>query len=110
MSSNPDSHPCSICRGACCESLLFPTPREAVSDSKDFLLARGRLIADGAFIEIETRCPKLTDQGSCGIYSSRPTACRTYEVGSDLCLATVKARRPWEVGQRILEAIDKLVK
>lgn len=103
--SQPDT-PCSLCRGACCESLMFP----AMPSSKEydeFLRARGKIAEDGFLIEIEARCPHLRAPcGSCGIYSERPTVCRNYIVGSPICLATISARRPGAWGKAILAAIN----
>ena len=99
---NPDS-PCAICKGACCESLLFPYGLETNDDELEFLKARGRII--GPFIEVETRCPHLASCGSCGIYATRPRVCREYAIGSHLCLSTIAARRPGEWGERIKAAM-----
>lgn len=100
----PDS-PCAICRGACCESLLFPH-YGTESPQDEFLWARGRLVGDGKFVELESRCKYLGACGTCGIHAVRPKVCRDYAVGSHLCLTTIAARRPGEWGDRIRAAID----
>lgn len=98
-------HPCSICKGACCESLLFPMPWDA--SQREFLLARGTQFSD-SLVEVESKCQHLTSCGSCGIHANRPKVCREYEVGGILCLATINARRDPETRHRIVDAISKL--
>lgn len=100
-------HPCEICKGACCESMLFTYP-SGLSLMDEFYSARGRLHSGHGVIELETRCPNLTKTGKCGIYSCRPTVCRDYKVGSPMCLKTVELRRPGKQGIAILAAIEHL--
>jgi Fe-S-cluster containining protein len=81
---------CELCRGACCESLLEPVPIDPVLS--EFRRARGKQITP-KLIEMETVCPSLRD-GRCDRYKHRPAICEAYKVGGELCVATVKRRRP----------------
>jgi Fe-S-cluster containining protein len=103
MSQSPT--PCEICKGACCESLVFPAFNE---DLREFLEVRGRMV-DDYHAEVETRCPKLTACGRCSIHDTRPVTCRLYAVGSKACLDTVDRRRTGEQREAILAAIKAQV-
>ena len=87
------SEACKLCQGACCESLLVPIESDKLS--QDFWSTRGRTfeLHDQKFVELEIRCKHLCN-GRCGIYKDRPEACIIYEVGSQACITTIKARRP----------------
>lgn len=98
-------HPCSICQGACCESLIFPAP--AFTREGDFFYARGKRVDSGR-VEVESRCPKLTPCGSCSIHDHRPAVCRDYQVGGPLCVDTVMRRREGSQRAQILNAIAAL--
>ena len=99
---------CSECHGACCEQIVFPAPSDRASLA--FLLARGEgergPKKQWVRIVLDTRCPKLTDDGRCGIYESRPLICAEYEPGGTACLAAVRRRRTPEDFQRIREEGD----
>jgi Fe-S-cluster containining protein len=97
--------PCFICQGACCESLEFPVLLFA-PETIAFLMARGTPLGK-RHVEIETRCPSLTDAGRCSCHGSRPAMCREYEVGGLVCRATVLRRRP-ESAKAIFEAMKTL--
>jgi Fe-S-cluster containining protein len=87
---------CMKCRGACCESLVFP--RQGLSQTTAaFMEVRcGRTVwlrpGEKGF-EIETRCPHLTDDGLCAIHEDRPMVCEFYVAGGEACIETVKRRR-----------------
>jgi Fe-S-cluster containining protein len=99
------ANPCEICEGACCESLVFPAP-DFTPEGK-FLSVRGtRTNSDQ--VEVETRCPKLTPCGSCGIHADRPEVCRTYQVGGPACVSTVMRRRHGQQRAQVLNAIAAL--
>jgi Fe-S-cluster containining protein len=98
-------HPCAICKGACCDSLVFPAP--AFTQEGDFLSVRGTR-TDSGRVEVESRCPKLTDCGSCSIHEHRPAVCRYFAVGGPRCLETVKRRRTGQQLTDIIAAIDAL--
>lgn len=84
--------PCDLCRGACCETLVLPVELGLMSQQdKRFFRLRGDFEPGG--LRVDAPCRQLTDEGRCGIYQSRPDACRTYEVGSPACRAAVRARR-----------------
>lgn len=100
-------HPCSICYGACCESMLFAYP-SGLPIMDEFYARRGTVHEAEGVVELETRCPKLCMNGACGIYSDRPRVCRDYAVGSEMCLRTVRIRRPGAQGEAILAAINNL--
>ena len=102
-------HPCHICKGACCESMLFAYP-SGLPLMDEFYAVRGTGHADLGVVELETRCPKLSKCGECKVYDQRPRVCRDYKVGSDLCLKTIALRRKGHQGERILEAIRNLSK
>ena len=98
------AHPCEICKGACCESLVFPTPE--LGDQREFMEARGKPFPIWGYTEVESRCKNLTTCGSCGIHSDRPKVCADYKVGGLLCLLTIDRRRHGDQRTEILEAID----
>lgn len=91
---------CQICRGACCESLVFELPD---SDLGRWLGVHGKPIGP-AQVELPAPCTKLGTCGSCTIHETRPDHCRTYEVGGIDCRATVLRRRP-EQAPEILAAM-----
>ena len=94
---------CNICRGACCESLLFPLSGMN-AEHAEFMKIRGRPIGIG-IVEIEARCKSLNAKGQCGVYKERPDLCRQFEVGGTLCLDTVRRRRPASA-DAILDALE----
>ena len=98
-------HPCSICKGACCESLVFPTPD--LGDQREFMEARGVEFPIWGHIEVESRCKNLTSCGSCGIHADRPKVCADYKVGGLMCLLTVNRRRSPEQAAQIIFAINQ---
>ena len=98
-------HPCSICKGACCESLVFPTPD--LGDQREFMEARGVDFPIWGHIEVESRCKNLTSCGSCGIHADRPKVCADYKVGGLMCLLTVNRRRTPEQAAQIIFAINQ---
>ena len=100
------AHPCSICQGACCESLIFPAP--AFTREGDFFYARGKRVDSGR-VEVESRCPKLTACGSCSIHEQRPSLCRKFAVGGRHCVETVNRRRTGQQRLDILNAIEALI-
>ena len=100
-------HPCEICKGACCESMLFFYP-SGLPIMDEFYAARGRNHPEHQVVELETRCPNLQKSGKCGIYSCRPQVCKDYKVGSAMCLKTIAIRRPGKQGVAILAAIEHL--
>lgn len=71
----------------------------------DFYARRGTVHEAEGVVELETRCPQLCDNGSCGIHLVRPRVCRDYKVGSEMCLRTVRIRRPGAKGDAIRSAI-----
>lgn len=78
---------CEKCGGACCQYLMFQSfgmPPEF----DELMLTRGDRI--GEKIMIPARCKHLLDGGKCGIYESRPTACRIFPVGGPECLIAQK--------------------
>lgn len=102
------SDPCSICKGACCESLELPVHLFS-HDVVDFLRIRGveQGVLPTSRIEIESRCPSLTNVGQCACHDTRPKVCKNYDVGGFYCRATVLRRRP-ENAKAIFEAMKTL--
>ena len=98
-------HPCAICKGACCESLVFPAP--AFTREGDFFSVRGERVDSGR-VEVESRCPKLTACGSCSIHEQRPSLCRKFAVGGRHCVETVNRRRTGHQRLDILNALKAL--
>lgn len=80
---------CALCRGACCESFIAPV-RYADEDSQRWLSYHGEVTEQGIYLDC--KCAKLK-HGKCGIYESRPNVCRTFQVGSPNCIASVYRRR-----------------
>ena len=79
---------CEICRGACCESIVFVVPD---TDEGRWLSLHGKLIGGGK-AQIEVACSALV-AGNCSIWKDRPLLCQAYAVGGDACRETVKRRR-----------------
>lgn len=95
------THPaCELCRGACCETVLFP---KAASnpDIDQWLGLRAIATTHNGNHLCQCRCTKLR-HGRCTIYDERPNLCSEYMVGGDACRATVKAVRP-EIAAEIEE-------
>lgn len=104
------THPCEICKGACCESMLFAYP-SGLPIMDEFYGVRGKVSQEHGVIELETRCPNLQRKtGKCAIYSCRPQVCKDYAVGSTMCLKTIALRRPGAIGQQILASISNHTK
>ena len=98
-------HPaCEVCRGACCESLIFPAPE--LGDQREFMEARGTEFPIWGHIEVESRCKHLCKDGLCSIHTARPKVCQDYKVGGLLCLLTIQRRRSKEQAEAINAAID----
>ncbi len=103
---------CLECKGACCEWLGVHVPAFAgLGGTVEFLRARGQVdevsaALDPVFVVLECRCPKLTDEGLCGIYDTRPMVCVDFEPGCPDCLRSVRARRTPEEYQRIRDEGD----
>jgi Fe-S-cluster containining protein len=83
-------HPaCKLCRGACCESFLWPATGNAKFD--EYALARGHAVP-GCIAEWNHVCEKLKD-GKCSIYEKRPQVCREYLPGSVACKLAIELHR-----------------
>ena len=93
--------PCSICLGACCESIVIPWP-PSVEGKRWLFYHASRGTDHGA--ELECRCSKLA-AGRCGIYADRPTVCRTYLPGCPACVSAVMRRRDGQQRADVLEAL-----
>jgi Fe-S-cluster containining protein len=94
---------CLECRGACCEQLVLPLPKDHTG--REFFLARG--FSTGTAVILSCRCPQLTiDAGTCSIYERRPLICSEYKAGGAACLDAVRLRRSPANFQRIREAGD----
>lgn len=82
---------CARCRcGACCEE--FAVPMGQIKTDEDAWLAHHGTVRDG-WLYFECPCKKLTPEGQCSIYETRPNMCRTYPPGSPECLDVVRRRR-----------------
>jgi len=88
---------CSACKGACCETLVLPMPRDP--EAAQWITLRGR--KEGATVRLTVTCNELTKDGKCGIHEYKPHACRVYDVGSPACIAAIRAQRPKEAAQLI---------
>lgn len=99
------THPaCELCKGSCCETLSVPLQVGKLSnDDRRYFRMRGKL--EGSTLRIQSRCEALTGEGTCGIYSARPEVCRTYVVGSDACVAAIKAQRVRPDAEAILRLL-----
>lgn len=88
---------CSLCRGACCESLVVDLPD---TPEGRFLGYHGTHIGPRR-IELPTPC--VHHCGECRIHATRPQPCRDYAVGGPECLATIRRRRTnWPEIQAII--------
>ena len=102
------SEACKLCRGACCESLIFPIDGNQPA-VVEFYSTRAHVIAyQGKAIsaEVEARCPKLLKSGKCLCYLTRPQACQTFPVGGLDCRLAVKFRRPADKAAAIFALLD----
>ena len=100
---------CQECRGACCE--VFEVPlidlRPQSEDAFQWIMHHGRTVYDDTFrLQFECRCTKLSEQGRCSIYASRPQVCRDMSVGGAECLDYVRHRRTPAEYALIREAHD----
>lgn len=84
---------CLVCRGACCESftILKADVNIKHGDENSWFLLHA--VEEEEALTFECRCTKLTKEGLCGIYETRPIMCRTFVPGSRDCIDTVKRRR-----------------
>ena len=98
---------CDLCRGACCEDLVFPAAG-LTEQTRAFLEVRGvarvQLTRVHQGIAFPVPCQHLAD-GRCAIYESRPFVCALYAAGGEACRETVKRRRSPEEAARILAAM-----
>lgn len=102
------SEACKLCRGACCESLLFPINGD-IPSHVEFYDIRARLLASNGkptHAEVEARCPKLLKSGKCSCYATRPQECQTFAVGSLECRFAVKYRRPESKAKAIFAILN----
>lgn len=83
-------HPCFLCQGACCESIVFDE-KQLSPDHKTWLLLHGK--QKEGMIELDCKCKKLGKDGKCTIYENRPDMCRVFSLGGQACLNTIKRRR-----------------
>ena len=67
-------------------------PNHIISEINRWLSYHGNIV-EGKGIELETPCQKLTKEGSCGVYETRPLPCMSYIAGGEDCLETVRTRR-----------------
>ena len=99
---------CELCRGACCETMVIPIRREEMSnDEAVWIGMRGKVIDDS--VVLRCACSNLAEDGSCGIYATRPQVCRTYEVGGPECRTTVRLFRRAQAAD-IFEAMKSNIK
>jgi Fe-S-cluster containining protein len=73
---------------------MFVIPSDPVS--REFYSARAGIFQDqtATLAEVPCACPRLDASGRCSTYADRPIACRTFKVGSPMCLAAIHRRRP----------------
>lgn len=82
---------CAECKGACCQSFVVSIPANPDVDVVRWLGLRGE-IRNGA-LRLNVPCRELTDNGTCGIWASRPKPCHDYEVGGVSCRRAIVDRR-----------------
>jgi hypothetical protein len=85
------THPCHLCAGACCETLVFPLHTISGPDVARWLGMRGEI--RNRQLRVEVACCNLSAEGTCDIYDARPQPCRDLKVGSSTCLEAVSSRR-----------------
>jgi Fe-S-cluster containining protein len=107
---------CTQC-GACCtgddETGVFvdraeaEALREALGLSRNWFYRRYLVQLDGGSWEVQLRddgrCPFLTDEGGCSVYSARPKQCRTYPFWPEI----VETARTWKAEAKRCEGIGK---
>lgn len=101
------THPCFICKGACCETIVFDETK--LSPNHHVWLSLHGEIKEG-MIELECKCKRLLDDGTCGDYENRPEMCRIFTMGGSACLNTIKRRRSNYQQKKILAAIHNETK
>jgi Fe-S-cluster containining protein len=102
---------CDECKGACCEYFVLKTRdvRLPDSDSRRWLELHAEVDDASTEMTFDCRCTKLTTDGRCGIYETRPLTCRLFVPGSQDCLDAVRRQRTPEQYERIRDADDPLV-
>lgn len=80
---------CENCNGACCRWIRFETGGSN-RGALEFFRARGCVYADGAWL-VPSRCPKLTQEGTCEIQERKPLSCRVFQEGGEVCKQCRKA-------------------
>ena len=84
---------CELCRGACCESLVFPVAKQSGSHSANTVWLRyhGEPVGDQ---EVELECKRrMLKDGKCSVNQTKPKICEDFKVGGIACRATVRRRR-----------------
>ncbi len=94
---------CEKCRGGCCRE--FAVPFTGVKTDEDQWIAHHGTLRDG-WIYFECPCRKLSPEGRCSIYATRPDICKRYPPGGPDCLETVRRRRTATEYAAIREASD----
>ena len=67
------------------------TPR-TLDGQGDWLSYHGTMV--GNVVMLEVKCNKLTDDGRCSIWETRPDVCRIFEEDGPDCRVVATARRP----------------
>jgi Fe-S-cluster containining protein len=97
---------CKVCRGACCEIFELGPLELRLSDRDHRYWLELHTLEIEPVLIFECKCQKLTSDGRCGIYESRPKMCADFPPGCPSCLKVVKERRTPEDYQLIRDAQD----
>ena len=96
---------CDVCAGACCEEFIMPDNGSRDDASRWFALHGSSKVLAG-YLVFECRCTRLSVDGRCSIYDTRPDICRRYMRGGIDCVETVQRRRIPEEYAEIREEGD----
>ncbi len=82
----PEDSVCSKCKGLCCRYITVeidpPEDEEDLDNIRWYMIHKGVsiLIEDEKwYVKMDGRCQHLLPNSRCGIYDSRPQACRDYD-------------------------------
>ena len=102
-------HPCFVCRGACCESIVIDFGAALSDYGKEYFAIRcevERLENNHVGYRIRNRCPKLLN-GLCSIHETKPQHCKEGKIGAMFCLNAIMKYRSKKEQNKIIEAIDE---
>ena len=71
----------------------MPLPPGVTPQQKRYLSMRGTVSYDRTYVRLDSRCPNLSDEGYCDVWTTRPQVCNDYPVGGPGCIAAIQKHR-----------------